>query len=365
VSETAEDALDPDTGEGLVNLETVQAWLDRHAPAAGEGPLSAKQLAGGATNAVFLLKRGETATVLRRPPRVPRPDSEKILGREARVLRALNDTDVPAPRLIAHCEDKSVNGTDFYVMSYVPGWVALGGEQHFPPPFNAAGPERTKLAFELVDGIARLANVDYKAVGLEGFGKPETFLARQVDRWLHQLDVYRETENYQGRDLPGLAYCSDWLRANLVDSPRHGIIHGDYGFANAIFAPGPKAKLAAMIDWELSTVADPLLDLAWVAYGLRKHDDPPGAVNMGYFNADLFPTREEICDFYAEKTGLPLDNLDYYMVLAQYKLAVLLERKWAEAQIGRKPKAYGELFGNLTLKLLRQAEEMARSSKIG
>jgi len=360
--DASDTAIDGDAGEGLVDVPAVEAWLDEHAPKAGAGPLSAQKIAGGATNAVFLLRRGDTCSVLRRPPRIPRPDSEKILAREARVLAALNDTDVPAPRLIAHCDDRSVNGLAFYVMSYVPGWVSA--EANFPPPFDVAGPARDQLAYQLVDGIARLANVDYRAVGLEGFGKPDNFLERQVDRWLHQLDMYRETDNYQGRDLPGLDYVSHWLRDNLIASVRPGIIHGDYGFANAIFAAGPEARLAAMIDWELSTVGDPLLDLAWVAYGFRSRNDPPGAKDSGYFGADLFPTREQLCEYYADRTGLPLENLDYYLVLAQFKLAVLLERKWAEAEDGRKPRAFGELFGNLVLKLLSQAEALARRSRL-
>jgi aminoglycoside phosphotransferase (APT) family kinase protein len=357
--------IDGDAGEGLVDVAAVEAWLDRNAPRAGAGPLTARKISGGSSNAVFLLERGATQTVLRRPPRVPRPDSEKILGREARVLRALNGTDVPAPRMIAHCDDPAVNGVAFYVMSYVPGWVSMGGEKDFPAPYNQAGPARDQLAFQLVEGIARLAKVDYRAVGLEGFGKPDDFLQRQVDRWLHQLQIYRETETYQGRDLPGLAYVSDWLRDNVVATPRAGIIHGDYGFANAIFAHGPEARLAAMVDWELSTVGDPLLDLGWVAYGFRSRRDPPGEASSGYFDAALFPPREDLCEAYAERTGLPLDNLDYYLVLAQFKLAVLLERKWAEAQAGRRPQAYGDLFGDMVLKLLRQAEATARTARLG
>ena len=353
---------DGDTGEGLVDFEAVGAWLDVHAPAAGSGPMTAERIAGGATNAVFLVDRGGTKTVLRRPPRIPRPDSEKILGREARVLGALNSTDVPAPRLVAHCDDPSVNGTAFYVMSYVPGWVALGGESAFPPPYNRAGPEREAIAYQLIDGIAKLANVDYKVVGLDGFGKPDNFLERQVDRWLYQLESYQRTDDYKPRDLPDLAYVSDWLRANLVTTPRPGIIHGDYGFANAIFAFGNEPKLEAMIDWELSTIGDPLLDLGWVTYGFRSRNDPPGG-QQGYFDATLFPSREDVCEYYAEKTGLPLGTLTYYHVLAQFKLAILLERKWAEAQAGHKPKEYGETFGRWTLRLLRQAGEMARKAK--
>ncbi len=353
--------MDSETGEGLLDLAAVQAWLDANVPALGAGPLAARILAGGATNAVFLIERDGHRAVLRRPPRVPRPDSEMILGREARVLAALDGTGVPAPRLFGHCADPAVNGTAFYVMSHADGWVGLGD---FPPPFDQPGQARRDLAFELVGGIAALANVDYQAVGLDGFGKPDGFLERQVDRWLHQLDIYRSTEDYRGRDLPGLGYVGDWLRDNVVETPRIGIIHGDYGFANAMFERGDAAKLLAMIDWELSTVGDPLLDLGWVLYGFRGEDDPVSEAPSAYFDPAPFPTREELARFYAERTGLPVDKLDYYMVLAQFKLAVLLERKYAESLIGRKPRADGEMFGAFVIKLLAQAEATARAARL-
>ena len=351
-----------ETGEGLLDLPAIAAWLDVNVPALGSGPLQASILAGGATNAVFLIERGGNKAVLRRPPRLPRPDSDKILGREARVLKALEGTGVPAPRLFGHCADLSVNGgSAFYVMSYADGWVALGT---FPPPFDQPGEARRNLAFELVGGIAELANVDYQAVGLEGFGKPDGFLRRQVDRWLHQLEMYRTTDDYAGRELPGLAYVCDWLRDHPIETPRAGIIHGDYGFANAMFKRGDEAKLLSMIDWELSTVGDPLLDLGWVLYTFRSEKDPVSETPPGYFDPALFPTREELAQFYSERTGLPIDKLDYYLILAQFKLAVLLERKYAESLAGRKSKEYGEMFGNIVTKLLTQAEARARASTL-
>jgi aminoglycoside phosphotransferase (APT) family kinase protein len=362
---TASKPIDGDEGRDLIDLPRVEAWLDEHAPGAGSGPLTARIIGGGSTNAVFLLTRGTTRTVLRRPPRVPRPDSEKILAREARILRALDGTDVPTPAFIGHCEDHGVTGVAFCVMGHAPGWVSTGKEDEFPSPYDRPGRPREQLAYQLVEGIARLANVDHRAIGLGDYGKPDRFLERQVERWLHQLETYRETEDYRGRDLPGLAYVGDWLRANVVTTPRDGIIHGDYGFANVIFAHEPEARLAANVDWELSTIGDPLLDLGWIAYGFRSRHDPQGAPGGSYWDASLFPTREDLCEYYADRTGLPIDGLDYYLVLAQYKLAVLLERKWAEYQAGKKPRSYGEFFGDMVLRLLRQAEATARRSTIG
>ncbi len=350
-----EDILD------LVDPERFTLWATQYLPELGDGALVIKPLAGGATNAVYRVSRGSQTAVLRRPPRIPRPDSEKILNREARVQTALGSTDVLAPRVLATCHDKAVMGTDFYVMTNVDGWVPME-EKDFPPGYEPGTDARSNMAYELINGIATLANVDYKAVGLEGFGKPEGFLNRQVDRWLGQLDSYKQTENYAGRVLPGLDYTADWLRANTPETPRVGILHGDYAFANVLFAHGDTPKLAAMIDWELSTVGDPLLDLGWVAYAFRARDGAPLAQDV--YNTASYPCREDLIEYYAERTGLPVDNIDYYLILAQFKLGALLERKYAEYLGGKQSKEYGDFFGEMTLDLFKTAEAMARKSKL-
>lgn len=347
----------------LVDGTGFTAWADEHCVRLGDGPLEIRFLTGGATNAVFSVTRGGDMGVLRRPPRVPRPDSEKILAREARVLKALNGSGVPAPEMWGWCPDHGPIGTAFYVMSFVDGWTP-SGDGAYPRPFDVPGPERRSMAFELVRGIADLAKVDHQAVGLEDFGKPGNFLARQVERWKGQLAMYREVESYARRELPGLDYVTDWLDANTPESPRIGIIHGDYGFPNTLFSRDTPCRLAAMIDWELSTIGDPLLDLGWTAYGFnpRDHDGVPPPPNL--FDASVYASREELVEYYGDRTGLPTDNIDYYMILAQFKLATLLERKYAESLIGKASKAYGAFFGQLTLDLLVCAAEMARRSKL-
>ncbi|MFB0874986.1 MULTISPECIES: phosphotransferase family protein [unclassified Sphingobium] len=346
----------------LVDSAGFVAWADKHVPRLGNGPLEIRFLTGGSTNAVYSVTRGGDLGVLRRPPRVPRPDSAKILGREARVLQALNGSGVPAPEMWGWSPDSDAIGSPFYVMSFVDGWTP-NGDGPFPRPFDVAGPERRSMAFELVRGIADLARVDYEAVGLEGFGKPGNFLARQVDRWRGQLAMYRETESYAGRELPGYDYVADWLGANTPESPRIGIIHGDYGFPNTLFSRTAPCRLAAMIDWELSTIGDPLLDLGWTiqCFAPRDPNGVPPPPNL--FDTSFYPSREDLAEFYHEQSGLPIDNIDYYMILAQFKLATLLERKYAESLIGKASKEYGAFFGQLTLDLLASAEQLARRAK--
>lgn len=330
-------------------------WLDQNAPQLGDGPVQARVLSGGASNLVMAVSRGGEEVVLRRPPLKPRPDSDKIIAREARVLGALAGTDVPHPRFIAYCDDQAVIGARFYLMALVDGW--LGHHDAVPAPFDKPGKDRRDIGFALVDGIARLANVDYKAVGLEGFGKPEGFLERQVERWRSQLASYAETENYPGRDIPGLSYAADWLSANTPEASPAGIIHGDYSFANCLFERTTPARVAAMIDWELATVGDPLLDLGWVCYGFKGRDDPDPA---GYFDATDFPYREELADYYAERTGRSVEHLTYYMVLAQYKLAVIMERHYARFLSGRQ--AHAADSENFVLRLAAKAGAMARKA---
>lgn len=344
--------------DGLIDVPKLSAWLDAQLPAFGAGPLQCELLSGGASNAVFKVRRGGDALVLRRPPKTPRPDSDKVIAREARLLRALGGTDVPHPKFHAYCADKSVLGAPFYLMAMVDGWVGHVDNRPYPAPFDR-GENHRLLPFALVEGIARLANVDYRAVGLDDFGKPEGFLERQVDRWMSLLASYKESEGYAGREIPGLAYAADWLRANTPAMSAPGIIHGDYSLANALFSYDTPPRLAAMIDWELGTIGDPLLDLGWVLYAYRGRDEktPPA----GYFDASAFPYREELAEYYAQRTGRDVSNLRYYMILAQFKLATILERHYARALTGRQTQAMGASMNKLILGVAAKAEEMARA----
>jgi aminoglycoside phosphotransferase (APT) family kinase protein len=353
----AEHDVDPSIAD-LVPADAFCAWADVAVPHLGDGPLSATPLAGGSANLVCKVSRGGEAMVLRRPPRSPRPDSFKIITREARLLGALRDSDVPHPRLQAASADEAVLGAPFYLMAWIDGWLGHGLAQN-PAPYDKPGPALHALPFALMDGIIALSKVDHLAVGLEGFGKPEGFLTRQVDRWLSQLSSYRETEGYEGREIPGLTYAGDWLRANMPEMSPPGIIHGDYSLANAMFHWGAPPRLAAMIDWELATIADPLLDLGWVLYAYRGRNDtdPPA----GYFDSTPFPFREELADYYGERTGRDLTQLTYYMVLAQFKLAVIMERQVARAASGKQRRDGAERTSAFVLRLAARAASMARS----
>lgn len=342
--------------------ERFTAWADQALPELGDGPLQQQILAGGSSNLVIKVDRGGTSLIVRRPPVALRPDSVKVIGREAKVLEALTPTPVPCPDFRAYCSDEAVIGAPFYVMGLVEGFTGYPFED-LPAPYDHPGPAKRQLAFALIDALAELAKTDFRKIGLGDFGKPDGFLERQVDRWTAQLASYRESENYQQRDLPGLAYVIDWLRGETPAMSPPGVLHGDLSFANCMFAPfdaawPEPAKVAAMIDWELATIGDPLLDLGLVLYPFRGRDErtPPA----GYFDPTDFPYREELAERWAERSGRKVENINYYMVLIQFKMAVILERQHARVLNGKQSKALGGFAKTFVPGLIAKAEAMAR-----
>lgn len=332
--------------DGLANIPRLTEWLNEHVPQLGKGPLKTALLHGGTSNVVLTLDRGGEQMVLRRPPAVPPPGAERGVMREARVLTALNQTDVPHPICHGTCEDPEVIGMPFYVMEKVNGWAGnLRGEQIInEPPFDRM-PYEYGLAYAIVGGLVQLANVDYKTIGLETFGKPVNFLERQVDRWASQLASYPEKyPGYQKRHMEGYDEVEDWLRRNARPTTHAGIIHGDVATTNMMFHHGPPARLAAMIDWELSTIGDPMLDMGWLCGGLRDErfpdlDSPSGLINV--FNA---PTKQALGQYYCAGTGRDMADFDYFCILAGFKIGCVIEYKVAQAAAGILPKDVGDFF---------------------
>ena len=326
-------------------------WLDaNNAPGGGE-ELALEQLKGGSQNTLYLIRRGPESMVLRMPG--PRADAARIDGllREIRLVRALSGTDVPRAALIAADDTGDVLGMPFYVMRAIDGWSPMDGG--WQPPFDTDLTARRGLAFELVDGAARLGRVDWRAQGLDGFGRPDGFHERQVDRWLAFLDAYRV------RDLPGLDTASDWLRRNRPAHYQAGIMHGDYQFANVMFAHGGPAQLAAIVDWEMTTVGDPLLDLAWCLLG---YDGEEPRADGFYLDMRGMPRRSELLERYEKVSGLSAENIGYYLVLANWKLGIVLEKTYAAGvRTGKVDPKITASFGPMILELIAKAAELARA----
>ncbi|MGH7803284.1 MAG: phosphotransferase family protein, partial [Candidatus Binatia bacterium] len=216
---------------------------------------------------------------------------------------------------------------------------------------------RRGLAFELVDAIAKLARVDWRANGLEGFGKPDGFHERQVDRWLAHLAAFRF------REIPGLEEAAAWLRTHRPRTYEPGILHGDYQFANVMFRHGAPARLAAIVDWEMATIGDPRLDLGWVLMSWPNPGERESST-MTYVDYAGMPSREELAERYARASGLPVDEIDYFVVLARFKIAIVLEGGYARAATGGADNPKMKLFGDVVLEMARKAAELAATSRL-
>lgn len=345
----------------LFEVARLTNWLDAHVPELGSGPLEAKMVHGGTSNVIISLNRGGQTMMLRRPPAVPPPGSEKSVLREARILAALNGTEVPHPHCFASCTDIEVIGAPFYVMQQCDGWAAelRDGKIHDRAPFDQL-PHAAEIPFAMVDGLIALANVDYQAVGLVDFGKPDNFFERQVDRWEGQIKSYKQLYDYEWREIPGYALLRDWLRANIPASFKAGIIHGDVGTPNALFTFDSPARLTALIDWELSTIGDPLLDLAWFCNGIRDDRLPGHIPEKALYNVTAWPTRQELMAHYAAGTGRNMEHFDYYLLLAMFKGGCILEYKVAQTAKGILSKDTGILFNRLVLGNFAEAEKLIK-----
>jgi len=312
------------------------------------GPISdARTLSGGTQNLLLRFRRGDQSFVLRRPPLHLRSNSNETMRREARLLSALGATDVPHPRLVAACDDESILGAFFYLMEPVSGFTATVGL----PDLHAGSPAiRRRMGLALVEGIARLGDVDYRAVGLDGFGKPDGFLERQVGRWRAQLESYAALPGWPGPSaIPGVGKVAAWLEAHRPAEVRPGILHGDYHLANVMYRLDG-GELAAIVDWELATIGDPLLDLGWLLAIW-----PEGEADANVVPWTGFPAPDELVAHYRGHSGRDLSAIDWYAVLACYKLGILLEGTYARACAGQAPKATGDRLHAKTVALFERA----------
>lgn len=352
-------AQEPDVVErGVVDLDIVAAWMDQQG--LPSGPIeNASLLAGGTQNVLLRFDRGGRTFVLRRGPKHLRPKSNDALRREAQVLAALDGTDVPHPGLIAACPDDTVmNGAVFYLMEPVDGFNPSTGL----PPLHANDENiQHQMGRNSSSALAALGAVDHVAVGLGDVGKPEGFLERQVGRWLDELESYSRFEGYPGPDIPGVDEVAAWLDANRPSSWTPGIMHGDYHVANLMYRhDGP--EVAAIVDWEMVTIGDPLLDLGWLL--ATGKDDNGRALGVGgaVVSTSGWPVASELVDVYRERTARDLSAISWYAVMACFKLGIVLEGTNARAAAGKAPKAIGDMLHATTLALFERAVSLVKAA---
>lgn len=335
--------------EAGLDLFALAEWMS--AQGLGQGPITdSARLTGGTQNILLRFSFAGRLFVLRRPPPHPRPNSNETMRREARLLAALAGTDVPHPGLIAACADESVLGAAFYLMEPIDGFNPTAGL----PPLNAGSAAvQHRMGLALVEGIAALGALDPATLGLSDFGKPERYLERQVSRWKSQLDGYAEFDGWPGADaLPGVAEVAAWLEERRPAGFTPGILHGDYHLANVMYRPD-SGELAAIVDWELATIGDPLIDLGWLLATWPEPGAQAGTVSVKPWIG--FPTADELVAHYAARSRRDLSRIDWYRVLACYKLGILLEGTHARACAGRAPKETGDLLHGRAVRLFRRA----------
>jgi aminoglycoside phosphotransferase (APT) family kinase protein len=322
----------------LVDPERLAAWMDGRGLASGEPILRPALLTGGTQNLLLRFERGGRGFVLRRPPRHPRVDGTETMRREARVLAALADSKVPHARLIAACDDRAVLGAGFYLMEPVDGYGPTSG---LPASVAADDDACRRMGLAMAHGIAELSLIDPVAVGLADFGRTEGWLQRQAPRWRAQFDGYAGYAGWPGASaLPGVDEVGRWLDMQLPQDFQAGLLHGDYHFGNVLFQHD-KPELAAIVDWELSTLGDPLLDLGWL---IATWPDATGHAVVDKLEVrpwSGFPESGELAEAYAQRTGRDLGNLRWYTVLACYKLGIILEGTHARAHAGEAPMPMG------------------------
>lgn len=330
--------------------EQLRGFLDRRRPGLVGGPLSARIVEGGRSNLTYIVTDGTSRWVVRRPPLGHVLATAHDMKREHRVISALHPTAVPVPEPVVLCEDEAVLGAPFYVMEFVPGTPYRTAEQLAP-----LGAERTRAAvLGLVDTLVDLHAVDPEAVGLGDFGRPEGFLDRQLRRWGKQLDASRS------RDLAGIDELHATLGRRLPASPAATVVHGDFRLDNALL--GEDDRVNAVLDWEMSTLGDPLTDVGLLAMYSVPLDLPHSPVSTTA-TAPGHPEPAELIERYAARSGRDVSALPWYTAFAWFKLAVILEGIHYRYTLGQTVGAGFDRIGDLVPVFIEHGLSTLRSKE--
>lgn len=321
-----------------IKYESVSRFFAEHV-AGGDVPLTFELIGDGRSNLTYKVTGGGQTWVMRRPPLGHVLPTAHDMVREFRVLSGMDKAGFPAPKPIALCEDTAVNDFPFYVMDYRDGVILIDS---LPAGYADTPEARRKISLALVDTLVQLHAIDYNAVGLGDFGRPEGYLERQVRRWSQQWERSKTSE------LPEIDELIRRLNAAIPNSPAPTIVHGDYRLGNMILAHDDPGKVIAVLDWEMSTLGDPLSDLGYTLVYWGDRDDSAERLSIRAHarmtTAEGFLSRDEIVQEYARRSGRDVENVDFYQIFANYKLAVITEGIYARYLAGE---TVGEGFANM------------------
>jgi len=332
-----------------LTTEDLRSFLD---DALGDREsITVTALAGGGSCEVFAIDRGASRWVLRRAPRHASAATAHDVLREFRILDAIKNEPVRIARPVVSCADSAVFGAPFYVMERIDGAPI---RQSVPDAWSAAPETHGRALEELVDALVAIHAVDWRECGLGDMAPKPNYLARQLIRWLDQLD------SYGGRDLPAARAVGDWLEAQRPDDSAPTLCHGDYKLDNVLYALQAPPQLLAVLDWEMAAIGDPLVDLAWA---MIFHPGPDGTMRLGMarqprFAVEHLPDRASLVERYAAGSGREITAVGWYDVFARWKLAIVLEGSYAKFQRGLSDKPIHEYFGTQADLLLDSASAL-------
>jgi len=331
-----------------IDQARVEAWFAEHVPSA-RPPLTFERISGGHSNLTYGVRDSAGRRwALRRPPLGKRLGSAHDMGREQRVVSALAETPVPVAPIAGFCEDESVNEAPFYVMEFVEGPILRGLAEADAFPDEA---DRRAIGERVVDTLVEIHAVDPDAVGLGDLGRKEDYVARQLHRWQGQW------EKSKTRELPAIDAVHERLAARIPEQGPATIVHGDYRLDNMILTP--QGEVAAVVDWELCTLGDPLADVGLLMVYWPEPGEETIALGLPATLAPGFPKREELKARYAERSGRDLSQLDFFIALGYWKLAIILEGVYARYAAGQYGKVDPgiEAFARLVERLAEAADE--------
>ncbi len=329
----------------------IAAFLKGKLPGS-DNPLTVRQFGGGAANLTYLLDYGTHEYVLRRPPLGPVAKSAHDMGREFKVLSKLYQVYPYAPRAFLFSDDHELIGADFFVMERRHGRVI---RRKFPDEYRDDPDAGRKMSFAIVDALAEFHAVDYDALGLSDLGKPDGFVERQIEGWNRRWHKAKEA------DSADFDFVYKWLQDNVPATSRSTLVHNDFKLDNCMLDSDDPSKVIAVFDWDMCTLGDPLCDLGALLTYWSEPTDPPHVKGMTPMPADyhVFASRRELVERYAQTSGLPMDDIEFYYALGLYRLVVIIQQIYIRYVRGQTQDKRFAAMGQIIPLIIRAAKDVA------
>ncbi len=346
-----EDTIAVRAGENI-DLEKVEHYLRDHIEDIGEGTLQVRQFPSGASNLTYLLQIGAWEGVLRRPPLGPVPPKAHDMKRECSLLQKINPVFPLAPKPYLFSEDTTIIGAPFYVMERRKGVIV---NTSFPPGVTPTPELCKQISHTVIDTLVQIHAIDWQAAGLDTFGHPPGFLERQVKGWIERYHRAKTD------DIPQVEPLTSWLLSHIPQSPAPTLIHNDFKLNNMMLDAEDLTRPVAVFDWEMATIGDPLFDLA-ISLSYWATEDDPEELKTILPTVTMFPgfvSREKFMEIYAQKSSRDLSSIDYYMIFAYFKLAVIIQQIYVRWKRGQTQDERFAVFGARVQTLITHAAQLA------